>query len=307
MIAPDFVLPDPAAVHRIRSADGTGLNAEVYGPEGAPVVVLAHGWTCSTPFWAPVVNRLAADHRVIAYDQRGHGRSEAPAGPDGYGTGKLADDLGAVLAALVPAGERAVLAGHSMGGMTIMAAADRAEVLDRTAGAVLISTGPADLVAELLVVPAAVRPAGLRRALHRLVLESRLPLGPVTAVSRALLKYATMGPRTPAAEVAACARVVHACPTAVRYQWAKVLGALDVTAGLAKLAVPTAVVVGSHDRLTPPVHARRMAAALPDPQGLLELPGAGHMSPMERPAEVAAEIRRIAALHTATTPRSESA
>ncbi|GAA5015992.1 alpha/beta fold hydrolase [Kitasatospora paranensis] len=306
MIAPDFVLPDPVAVHRIGSADGTGLNAEVYGPEGAPVVVLSHGWTCSTPFWAPVVNRLAADHRVIAYDQRGHGRSQAPAGPAGYGTAQLADDLQAVVTALVPAGERAVLAGHSMGGMTIMAAADRPEVADRTAGAVLISTGPADLVAELLVVPAFVRPAGLRRALHRLVLESRLPLGPANGLSRAALKYATMGPAAPAPQVEACARVVHACPTAVRYHWAKVLGELDVTAGLAKLAAPTAVVVGSRDRLTPPVHARRMAAALSDPRGLLELPGAGHMSPVERPDEVTAEIRRIVGLHTATL-RSESA
>ncbi|WP_431681673.1 alpha/beta fold hydrolase [Kitasatospora sp. KL5] len=303
MIPADCVLPDPAEVRRVRSADGTGLNVEVYGPEGAPLVVLAHGWTCSTPFWAPVVNLLAADHRVVAYDQRGHGRSDVPTG---YGTAKLADDLEAVLAAVVPAGGRAVLAGHSMGGMTIMAAADRGEVAARTAGAVLISTGPADLVAELLVVPAAVRAPGLRRALHRLVLESKLPLGPVNGVSRALLKYATMGPGTPAARVDACARIVHACPTAVRHGWAKVLGELDVTAGLAKLAVPTAVVVGSRDRLTPPVHARRMAAALPDGRGLLELPGVGHMSPMERPSEVAAEIRRIVTL-TADTPRSATA
>ncbi|WP_405010733.1 alpha/beta fold hydrolase [Kitasatospora sp. NBC_01539] len=295
MIDRDFVLPDPAAVHRVVSADGTGLNVEEYGPAGAPLVVLAHGWTCSTPFWAPVVHRLAADHRVIAYDQRGHGRSDRPSGPAGYGTRQLADDLEAVLSAVVPVGGRAVLAGHSMGGMTIMAAADRAGVAARTAGAVLISTGPADLVAELLVVPAAVRPAGLRRALHRLVLESRLPLGRVNAVSRALLKYATMGPRTPAAQVQACALVVHACPTAVRHGWAKVLGTLDVTEGLARIAVPTAVVVGTADRLTPPVHARRIAAALPDPRGLLELPGVGHMSPVERPDEVAAEIRRIVA------------
>ncbi|WP_052390195.1 alpha/beta fold hydrolase [Streptomyces sp. NRRL B-24484] len=296
MIDADCVLPDPAGIRRVRSADGTGLNVELYGPDGAPVVVLAHGWTCSTPFWAPVVNRLAADHRVVAYDQRGHGRSDVPSGPAGYGTARLADDLEAVLTDVLPDGGRAVLAGHSMGGMTIMAAADRGRVAARTAGAVLISTGPADLVAELLVVPAAVRGTGLRRALHRAVLESKLPLGPVNGISRALLKYATMGPGTPAARVDACARIVHACPTAVRHGWAKVLGELDVTAGLAGLAAPTAVVVGSRDRLTPPVHARRMAAALPDPQGLLELPGVGHMSPMERPAEVAAEIRRIVTL-----------
>ncbi|KJK60113.1 alpha/beta hydrolase [Saccharothrix sp. ST-888] len=306
MVAADCVLPTPAEEYRIRSADGHWIHAEAHGPEGAPLVVLAHGWTCSTVFWAPVIHQLSADHRVVAYDQRGHGRSDIPPTAVGYSTARLADDLEAVLTRLVPEGERAVLAGHSMGGMTIMAAADRGEVASRTAAAVLISTGPSDLLAELNVVPSTVRPPGLRRFLHRRILQSRLPLGPVTAVSRAMLKYSTMGPATPGGRVEATARVVHACPTGVRRQWATVLGELDVREQLAKLAAPTVVVVGTHDRLTPPVHARRMLAALPDPQGLLELPGIGHMSPVERPVEVAAEIRRAVKL-SAEEARSVSA
>ncbi|MER8182178.1 alpha/beta fold hydrolase [Kitasatospora sp. NPDC094015] len=297
--ADPHLLPASADTRRVRSADGTWLHTATYGPQGAPTVVLAHGWTCSVAFWAPVIHRLAADHRVVAYDQRGHGRSDRPHGAPGYSTAKLADDLEAVLTALVPAGERAVLAGHSMGGMTVMAAADRPQVVARTSGAVLVSTGASDLVAELRVVPDAVRPVRLRRRLHQLILESRLPLGPANGVSRALLKYATMGPATPPAQVAACAKVVHACPTGTRYGWSKVLGTVELTAGLAALAVPTAVVVGTHDRLTPPVHARRMHAALADPRGLLELPGVGHMAPVERPAEVAGEIRRIVELVSA--------
>ncbi|MEV4611133.1 alpha/beta fold hydrolase [Kitasatospora sp. NPDC049258] len=293
------VLPAPTGTRKVRSADGTWLHTETYGPQGAPTVVLAHGWTCSVPFWAPVIHRLAADHRVVAYDQRGHGGSDRPRGAAGYSTAKLADDLEAVLTELVPAGERAVLAGHSMGGMTVMAAADRPQVAARTSGAVLVSTGASDLVAELRVVPAAVRSVRLRRRLHQLILESRLPLGPANGVSRALLKYATMGPATPAAQVAACAKVVHACPTGTRHRWSKVLGTVELTAGLAALAVPTAVLVGTHDRLTPPVHARRILAALPNPHGLVELPGVGHMAPVERPAEVAGEIRRIVELVSA--------
>ncbi|MFJ1702811.1 alpha/beta fold hydrolase [Kitasatospora sp. NPDC088346] len=293
------VPPPPVETHRVRSADGTWLHAEVFGPDGAPTVVLAHGWTCAVPFWAPVIHRLAADLRVVAYDQRGHGGSDRPTGAAGFSTAKLADDLEAVLGALLPAGERAVLAGHSMGGMTVMAAADRPQVIARTGGAVLISTGPSDLLAELRVVPDAVRPVRLRRLLHRLILESRLPLGPVNAVSRALLKYATMGPGTPADQVEACARVVHGCPTGTRYGWSQVLRTVELNAALGALAVPTAVVVGTHDRLTPPVHARRILAALPSPQGLLELPGVGHMAPVERPAEVAGEIRRIVNLVSA--------
>ncbi|MFJ1751530.1 alpha/beta fold hydrolase [Kitasatospora sp. NPDC088134] len=290
----DFVLPDPAAVHTVRSADGAELNVEEYGPDGAPLIVLAHGWTCATAFWAPVVNRLVADFRVVAYDQRGHGRSPAPAGPAGYSTAKLAEDLEAVLTATVPAGRRAVVAGHSMGGMTIMAAGGRPAVAARTAANVLVNTGPSALLDELMVLPPAVR--GPRRFLHRQILRSRLPLGPVNGISRAVLKYATMGPATPADRVEGCAQIVHACPSGVRFHWAGVLETLDVHAGLARLTAPTAVVAGSHDKLTPPVHARRIAAELPNPCGLLELAGAGHMSPVERPADVAGEIRRIAAL-----------
>lgn len=73
---------------------------EVHGAEGAPAVVLSHGWTCSTAFWAAQIRDLARDHRVVAYDQRGHGRSPAAAA---YSTTALADDLAAVLeAALAP-------------------------------------------------------------------------------------------------------------------------------------------------------------------------------------------------------------
>ncbi|MGW3730275.1 alpha/beta fold hydrolase, partial [Streptomyces sp. NPDC000851] len=114
-----YAPPVPARELIVTSADGSRLHVEVHGPEQAPPVVLVHGWTCSTAFWAAQIRALAADHRVIAYDQRGHGRS--PASP-ACSTEALADDLEAVLAATLAPGERAVIAGHSMGGMTVMAA-----------------------------------------------------------------------------------------------------------------------------------------------------------------------------------------
>lgn len=304
----DYEPPAPAEELSVLTADGLRLHVEVHGRPDAPTVVLAHGWTCSTRFWAPVIRRLTDQYRVVAYDQRGHGRSEIPPSRARYSTRALAEDLATVLARTVPAGERAVLAGHSMGGMTIMAAGGRPEVAERTAAAVLISTGSGDLLAELNVISEALRPAGLRRFLHRQLLNSRMPLGPVTPVSRAALKYATMGPGSPAGQAEATARIVHACPTAVRSGWASVLARLDVRAGLGRLAAPTAVVVGTADRLTPPVHAHRIVSELADAQGLLLLPGVGHMAPLERPAEVAAEIRRMAAQYlTSESPASESA
>ncbi|MFD7096562.1 alpha/beta fold hydrolase [Streptomyces xanthophaeus] len=274
------------------SADGARLHAEVHGEEGAPAVVLAHGWTCSTAFWAAQIRDLAKDHRVIAYDQRGHGRSPAART---HSTTALADDLVAVLGAALAPGERAVLAGHSMGGMTIMAAAGRPEFAEHTAAALLCSTGSARLVEEALVLP--IRAGRLRTRVTGAVLGARAPLGPVTPIARKVLKYATMGPGSAPDEVEACARIVHACPTKVRHAWSRVLAGLDLDADLARLAVPTAVIGGKADRLTPVVHARAIAAALPNCVGLTELTGAGHMTPIEAPEAVTAALRELTALY----------
>jgi hypothetical protein len=76
-----------------------------------------------------------------------------------------------------------------------------------------------------------------------------------------------------------------------------VLAVLDLDAELAAIAAPTAVLVGTHDKLTPKVHAHAMAAALPDSLGVTELPGLGHMTPIEDPDAVARAIRTLVAGH----------
>ena len=286
------------------SADGSRLHIEVHGPEGAPTVVLAHGWTCSTAFWGAVTRDLAEEYRVVVYDQRGHGRSPAPRA-DGYSTQALADDLEAVLDATLEPGERAVLAGHSMGAMTLMAAADRPTVLARAAAAVLCSTGSSRLLGESRVVP--LSSAGLRARVHRALLGSSAPLGPVTPLARKILKYATMGRDASPEMVDACARIVHACPRKVRAAWAHVLAELDLDSGVRELSVPTVVVAGTADRLTPVSHARRIVEALPDSAGLVELEGLGHMTPVEAPDEVAGVIRRLVREYLAPASAHESA
>ncbi|WLW54390.1 alpha/beta fold hydrolase [Streptomyces sp. YU58] len=287
-----YAPPVPARELTAVSADGARLHVELHGPEGAPAVVLAHGWTCSTAFWAAQIRALAADHRVIAYDQRGHGRS--PASP-ACSPEALADDLEAVLEATLAPGERAVIAGHSMGGMTVMAAAERPGLREHAAAVLLCSTGSSRLVAESTLLP--LRPGRARTWLTHHLLGSRAPLGPVTPLARRILKYATMGAGSAPAMVEACARIVHACPRRVRYAWAHVLDLLDLDHAVRELRVPTAVLVGTADRLTPPAQSRALAAALPDCLGVTELPGAGHMTPVEAPEPVSAKIRELAATY----------
>jgi pimeloyl-ACP methyl ester carboxylesterase len=83
----------------------------------------------------------------------------------------------------------------------------------------------------------------------------------------------------------------------VRYTWAHVLDLLDLDHGVRELRVPTAVVVGTADRLTPPVQSRALAAALPECVGLTELPGVGHMTPVEAPELVCSRIRELVATY----------
>ncbi|MEV5291887.1 alpha/beta fold hydrolase [Streptomyces sp. NPDC053741] len=285
-------VPVPARELSVVSADGARVHVELHGPEDAPAVVLAHGWTCNTRFWDAQVRDLAVDHRVVVYDQRGHGRSPE-AGPGGYSTRALADDLEAVLKATLEPGRKAVLGGHSMGGMTLMAAAGRAAVREHGAAVLLCSTGSSRLTAESLVLP--LRAGALRTRLTAAVLGARAPLGPVNAVSKVILKYATMGCGSAPERVDTCARIVHACPRGARVAWGHVLAELDLEARVRELRLPTAVIAGTEDRLTPPVHARAVEAALPHSLGLTELAGMGHMTPVEAPEVVTAKLRELVA------------
>jgi pimeloyl-ACP methyl ester carboxylesterase len=277
------------------SRDGTELHAEVFGSEAAPTLVLLHGWTCALRFWHPQIVELSHGFRVVAYDLRGHGDSGPPKGGE-FSTDALADDLSAVLAACVPAGERVVLVGHSMGAMAIVAWAERhpAEV-ERAAGAVLLSTGIGDLVAESQLVPL---PRNLVRA-RRLVGASVLSTPPVAPswlapVSRRGLRYVTLGAGATPAQVAFCHDVVFSTRRDSWSGWGSMLAALDLRSAVEHLRTPTLVMVGDRDRLTPPSHARRLQRALPEPAGLVVLPGAGHMLPVETADDVNARVREFA-------------
>ena len=117
-------LPKGHVVH-VRSKDGLRLHTEVFGPEDGYPIVLAHGITCAIRVWACQIADLSTDYRVIAFDHRGHGKSAVPPRRSRYSLDLLAADLDAVLEATLAPGERAVIAGHSMGGIAITSWADR--------------------------------------------------------------------------------------------------------------------------------------------------------------------------------------
>ena len=285
----------------VTAPDGTRLHAEVFGPDGRPTIVLAHGWVCELDYWHYQVRDLAGEFRVVAWDQRGHGRSSDP-GRGAYTPEALGDDLQAVLDACVPAGERCVLVGHSMGGMTIVSWAGRHpdEVRRRVAAAVLVSTGMGDLSTELLVLRP---PQWANRAweaiMPRLV-GSTLPTAKTpTPISHRLIRHVAYSPYASEGRVAFGERMILRCPAPVRGGFGRMFHTLDLHEHVPRLDVPTAVIVGELDRLTPPSLARRIAESLPQLVGLVELPRVGHMAPHEAPEVVSQWARDLARRHLA--------
>ena len=293
----------------IISADGTLLHAVVLEPEpgaiGAATVVLAHGWTEQLSFWGPVIGLLRARGlRIVAYDLRGHG-SSGPAAGDDYSIERFGEDVEAVLAAADAAPEQMVVAGHSLGGMAIAAWAADHDVRARVAGAVLINTGVDDLIGGALVLGELgkrLNPHWLGRAL----LGSSAPLPPLsTPLQQAVIRHTAFGPAATAAQVAFYERMLMVTPANVRAATGLALSDLHLGSALARLSVPTLVITGDRDRLTPPDHSRRIVDALPSRSGLLVLDQTGHMSPLERPREVADAIAGL--VSSVTAPAGEAA
>ncbi|MCC6382531.1 MAG: alpha/beta hydrolase [Dehalococcoidia bacterium] len=117
--------------------------------ENDPPIVLVHGWTCDSHDWSWQIPALAAGHRVVAYDQRGHGRSSAPS--SGYRPRTLANDLAALLKRIdLPP---VVAVGHSLGGAVVSALAVEHPDAVRAIVPVDPAYGVARETAEALLLP----------------------------------------------------------------------------------------------------------------------------------------------------------
>lgn len=295
--------PRPRRRLEAESADGTRIAVEIHGPEQAPTIVLAHGWVCRASFWAPVVRRLRIDLRVVAYDQRGHGYSDRPRAA-GTTAEALADDLAAVLDAAVGS-RRAVVVGHSMGAMSLVALAGRhPDVLRRSvAAALLASTGVDELAGRMDLVSLPGQAAGLvpdhvLRTVQFLtrggLADARLLRTVPLAVARSAVRHITLSAAATAAQTAFCTDIIRSCPPDTHHEFAKLLHDLDLSASVPRLTVPALVVVGTADRLTPVWHARRLADALPHGLGVIEVPGIGHMTPVQAPDTITSAVQALA-------------
>jgi pimeloyl-ACP methyl ester carboxylesterase len=270
------------------TTDGAALHVHVAGPEepDRPTVVLSHCWTGNMDTWAPVAARLVEDgYRVVRYDHRGHGRSTAPEAE--VDVSRLGADLCEVLEAVDA--RDAVLAGHSMGGMTAMAfAVDHPDVArERLRALVLVATSSGALAR--VPMSARVAPAVVASPVVERVLGSRPGHVLVRGVhGRHAGRAALLASRDAFVATAATVRASHL----------RALLGMDLRDRIRSIGLPTTVVVGSRDLMTPPSHARAIAAAIPGAR-LVVVKGAGHMLPYEATAEVADAIaaahRRAAA------------
>ncbi|HEY1522263.1 MAG TPA: alpha/beta hydrolase [Solirubrobacteraceae bacterium] len=278
--------PPSGAPIEVISADGTRLHAERFGPSDGLPVVLAHGWTENLTYWIHVIRELSGRGlQVVAYDLRGHGRS---AGSGDYAIARFGQDLEAVLEAVVPDGQRALIAGHSLGGMSIAAWAQDHDVERRVGAVALLNTGVGELITESLIlpVPALARAINESVAVHGF-LGSRAPLPRFSSpISHAIIRWVAFGPTASPAQIAFYERMLLAMPPTARADVGIAISEIDLYDALPRLTVPAIVVAGESDRLTPPSHAKRIAEMLPQLERLIILPKTGHMGPLERPREV---------------------
>ncbi|GAA0537322.1 alpha/beta hydrolase [Paractinoplanes ferrugineus] len=280
-------------------ADGVTLSVESWGPEDAQVtVVLLHGWCLDKRTWhhqVAALGRMRPEPRVVAYDARGHGRSGST-GLAAATLGQLGEDLAEVLRAI---DGPVVLAGHSMGGMTIMEFAHRFpdEFTRRVAGLLFISTTAEGHTHTRYGLPPGL--ATLMRAGETLgagLLARSGAWCPHRAVLPALrpaLRWLLFGDEIEDAALKVTMTSVGRTTLRSIGGFRASIGAQQRLDTLTRLGdVPAAVLVGDRDRLTPPPCAEGIADALPGTE-LTVYPGAGHMLPLERHPEVSAVLADV--------------
>jgi pimeloyl-ACP methyl ester carboxylesterase len=252
------------------AANGIDLQVEQRGA-GSPALVFLHYWGGSSRTWRHVVDRLVTDFRTVTIDQRGWGRSAAPA--TGYALADLADDAQAVIAALDL--ERYILVGHSMGGKVAQLIASRR---------------PCGLMGMALIAPAPPVPLDLPlSARHEMVRAYDTRENVAATVAQVLAPDGL-----DQADLEAVIEDSLAGSPAARQAWPLSTSQENIASALDRIEVPAIVISGEHDRVDPPeVLERELLPRLARVQ-LHVLRQVGHLSPYEAPDAVANLVRAFA-------------
>ena len=253
-------------------ANGIDINYQIDGPNGAPWLVFSNSLATSTAMWDEQAAALQNSFRVLRYDQRGHGGTDAPAGRYAFDT-LLADALGLLDTLRI---EKAHFAGLSMGGATALGLAERhGDRLDR----VIVCDSPCQstpqssqqweeriAIAQKEGIEALVEPTIARWFPAETVAKNPPHLDKVRAMIRA----------TPVNGFVGCAAA---------------LADHDYASAVATVQRPVLFMVGEKDGATPAA-MRKLREKL-NGSRFVELSGAGHISNMDRPAEFTRAIREF--------------
>jgi 3-oxoadipate enol-lactonase len=255
------------------TANGIRIQYTVEG-EG-PWLVMSHSLACSTRMWDAQAAALSSRFRVLRYDTRGHGGTDAPPGP--YTLDQLADDLDGLLDAL--AIRSCTFMGLSMGGMIAMTHAVRR---------------PGRLERLLLCNTTSRMPPEAQGVWQqRIDLAASQGMEPLVAAT--LERWFTAPFRAANAEATgAVAAMIRATPPAGYIGCCEAIRRLDLTAQLGAVKVPTLVIAGDHDVGTPVEAARAIQLAIPGAQ-LGVIPAASHLSNLEQPEAFTFLVERFLA------------
>ena len=273
------------------STDGIRLHYEVQGPRDGTPVLLIHGLGADLRGWTLQRPRFARRHRVLSLDNRGVGRSDAPPGP--YSLQQMADDAVAVLDA--EGIESAHVVGASMGGIITQ----------------IIGVLHPQRTRSLVLACTACRHQAWRVELLEEWAEEVGARGMSAMVGSEGLTW-LIGPRLHrrfGAFINILGRIVLSTPPdSFVAQIQGILGADDsLRTELHTVRVPTLVITGTQDALTPVADAEELAELIPDAR-LVLLSGAAHGLMAEAPnAFNDAVLRFLADVDTASAPHSEVA
>jgi pimeloyl-ACP methyl ester carboxylesterase len=265
----------------VTTADGLALVTRQIGPDVADLtVILLHGLLGDRHSWRHQMRHLTSRHsdiRVIAYDQRGHGRSGRGCALTNT-LGQLARDLDAVIDTTTPTGH-IVLVGHSMGAMTILQYLQHHQSRNthRITGVALIATAAADItrhgLGRLLAAPLAGRACAL---------AARLPAS-TEAVRISAVRATEPLWRPITTKAPTLAALITAPQLPIVAGFLDSISGFDGTAAYRALSrTPTLIICGTVDWVTPPHHSAAIAAAVCAAE-FVDVPGAGHMLMLERP------------------------